>query len=45
MAHNGILVVIIEAFPGEVRLTPKIKHPWLNTMASKEATNKLAMSL
>ena len=27
IAHNGMLVVIIEASPGDVRLTPKIKLP------------------
>lgn len=27
MAHSGMLVVMMEASAGELRLTPKMKHP------------------
>ena len=45
MAHNGMLVVMMLASAGEVSPTPKMKQPWLNTMASNEAPSSLAMSL
>ncbi len=45
IAHSGMLVVIIEASPGDVMLTPNMKLPWLSTMAKSEAKNSLTMSL
>ena len=44
MAHSGMLVVIMLASAGDDSPTPRMKLPWLNTMASSEAANSLAMS-
>ncbi len=44
MAHTGMLVVIILASAGDESPTPKMKLPWLNTMASSEAPKSRAMS-
>ena len=44
MASSGMLVVMIEASTGEVSPTPKMKLPWLKTMASREAAKSFNMS-
>lgn len=43
-AMSGILVVIMEASTGDAIFTPKIKQPWLKTMASIEAANIFIIS-
>ena len=45
MAHNGILVEMMEASLGELRFTPNRKHPWFRMIANNEAPNNLAISL
>ena len=44
IATSGMLVVMIEASTGEVIPTPKMKHPWLKTIASSEAPKSFIMS-
>ena len=44
IAHNGMLVVMIEAFTGEVMPTPRMKLPWLRTTPSSDAPKSLARS-
>ncbi|CDC96519.1 unknown [Alistipes sp. CAG:268] len=44
MASNGMLVVMIEASTGEVSPTPKMKHPWLKTMARSDAPKSFIRS-
>ena len=44
MASSGMLVVMIEASTGEVSPTPKMKHPWLKTMARSEAPKSFIRS-
>ena len=44
MVNIGVLVVMTEASMGEVRLTPMVKTPWLNTTPSKEAKNNFSKS-
>ena len=44
MVRMGVLVVIIEAFTGDVSPSPKVNSPWLNTIPSNEAMKSSSMS-
>lgn len=45
MAQSGMLVVMMDASVGELMLTPRMKQPWLSTIANSEAKNSVTMSL
>lgn len=44
ITHIGIVVVTIDASPGEVSPTPKIKHPWLKSTPRKAAPARRSRS-
>ena len=44
MVIIGMVVVIIEASTGEVKDSPNVKHPWLQTIPNSEAKNNSCKS-